>query len=268
LPGLEAQKKRRQRLAGAVFVLALVLVASELLFASIRKFWIDHPMSAALVAFAVTLALTVLVVDEVVERRRVGKWEVIGDVAIRQLSADAFIACAGLIHLFGFEKQDERMTDAVDLFSNTGKRPGFDGPPLLPEDFEVGVNRLLDDPGQREECADTLEEVLEFLDQEIARWASVMLQASELAEMMNIYGLMRESLSWLIGSLRRIEESKQKRLDFWSNLRVFLALFASFDSLRRYAIDEKLLFGKSMEEHERVWGMPFEVHRHLTARST
>jgi len=225
-------------------------------------------MLTALVAFAATLAFTLLVVDGLMERRETEKWENVGGVAIRRLSGDAFLACAGTIHTFGFSGQDIRMADAFERVASSGERPGSGScPPLLPEGFEATVLELLEDPDEREDCARVMEDLLDVLDQSMARWAPVMLRATELAEMLNLYSLKRETLSWVVGSLRTVDESPQHRLDFWSNLRVYLALFASFDELRRGALKEPSVFGATLDEHDRAWGLPFDAQRAARAAS-
>lgn len=218
-------------------------------------------MLTAFAASAITLALTALIVDDVLERHKAEKWGSIGNVAIRKLSGDAFIICAGLVHLFGFDNQDDRMADAVDKFSSTSERPGYGNPPLLPEGFEKQVAEVLEDPKLREEMGEATHKLVQFLDEEISRWAAVMLQFSELAETLNAFGLMRECLSWTSLSLSQAGESEDVPLAFWVNLRLFFLLFSSFDSYRRLAFGEKLLFGKTLEEHDQVWGMPFEAQR-------
>jgi hypothetical protein len=259
---MEERRRRRWFLAAAVVAVGVLLVASEIAIASLRRFWVEHPMLTALAAFAITLSFTVLVVDALLEKRGAGRWQNVGEVAIRRLSGDAFLACAGTIHLFGFSGQDERMADAFDRVAASGERPGTPGvSPLLPEGFEEAVVELLNEPSERERCADVIDDLLDVLDQSMARWAPVMLRSGELAEMLNIFSLKREVLSWVGSSLRRVDKSSQHRLDFWSNLRVYLALFASFDSLRRSALREPSVFGTTLDDHDDVWGLPFSEQR-------
>jgi hypothetical protein len=71
---LERRKRQRRGIAAAVGVATVALVLSELLIEPVQGFWVEHPITAALVGFAVTLALTALVVDELLERRAAERW--------------------------------------------------------------------------------------------------------------------------------------------------------------------------------------------------
>lgn len=74
-----------------------------------------------------------------------------------------------------------------------------------------------------------------------------MLETTELAETLNIFSLMREALGWVSGAVETFSDSPQARLQFWNNLRVFLILFATFDSLRRSEPHETLVFGTTAQ---------------------
>ena len=90
---LERRKRRRRGIAAAVGATTVALVLSELLIEPVRGFWVEHPITAALVGFTVTLALTVLVIDELLERRAAERWSFVADAAIRKLSGEAFRVC-------------------------------------------------------------------------------------------------------------------------------------------------------------------------------
>jgi len=270
MPGIEAREKRRRWLAGAVIALTVVLVLTELLFGSVRAFWVEHPITAALVGFAVTLALTVMVIDELLERRASERWGFVGEIAIKKLSGEAFRVCAGLINLVGFEGQADRMLAAVKHARTTGECPGRGAPPLLPEEFEQALDELLDDADARDAFVEIVRELSRDLDAAMAHWSPVMLSSAELAEVLNVYGMMSYMLGYVASAADqldgKVEETAEIRLDFWSNLRVYLILFASFDTMRRRALHEPAFFGFQAEEQDRAWGLPFQAQREALAR--
>ncbi len=222
-------------------------------------------MTAALVGFAVTLALTVLVIDELLERRAVERWSFVADAAIRKLSGEAFRVCATLIQLVGYEGQAERMLEAFER-ADRGQLPGYGAPALLPEGFEASLEEALDDVEFRNLFVEVVAGLSDDLEAMMARWSSVMLNSAELSEMLNVYGMMSHMLKYVANAAEKVDESPQVRLDFWSNLRVYLALFANFDTLRRQALHEPTIFGFEIDEHDAAWGgLPFEAQREALA---
>lgn len=262
LPPMLAIKKRARirRIAGALAVaIAAGAVISELLVRSLREFWTDYPMTTALLAFGVTLALTGLVVDELVERRESRQRDFVVGVALRRLSGSAFLACAGLINSLGFDGQAERMLDAEASAQGAAELPRQARSPLLPCGFEVAVNARLDDEEDRSQLFEVIMLLTDALDDAIARWAPVMLAAPGTIEGLRLFGMMREMLCWIGTSVDDFDGSSRARLMFWCNLRVFLLLFSSFDAIRRDTLGEPVVFGTTAEAHDQVWGMPFVI---------
>src|SRR5215216_2806973 len=77
-------------IATLIAILLAALIASEQTLESVRDYWIEHPMLAALTASAVTLAVTVLIVDALIRSREARRWQVVAQAAYRELSTDAY----------------------------------------------------------------------------------------------------------------------------------------------------------------------------------
>lgn len=261
MPKLRSDRVRRKRLAGIVLALVALLATTDLTTRILSQFWVGNAMFTALVAFGATLALTVLVVGEVTERRAVSRWSFVADLALRRLSGRAFAAMTGLVVLVGFKDYPEQMADAYERVESTGERPGREAPALLPIGFESVLDALLDRPEAREMLADDLASLTSDMEEAITSWSPVMLGSGELADFLNAFGMMRHALGWTIGSLYRVDQSPQERLDFWSNLRVFFALGATVDAIRREALGEPNIFGMTMDEHDAAWGLPFRAQK-------
>jgi hypothetical protein len=264
------QETRRRRIwiAGALAVIG-ALAATDLLIGSVAGFWVAHPMFAGLVAFGIGIVVTVAIVDGLVRRREAERWSMVGDIAVRHLSGDALLALGSLINTLNFEDQADRMVRAQKVFESTGVRPGEGNqPPLLPDGFEdVLAEVVLVDPDMREAYADLLRGLMSpYLQSSLSDWAPVMVHAPELAEYINVFGMLSSSLDWIANCLEDFEESAQVQLHFWSNLRVFLWLFAALDRQRRALTGETCFFEASPQQMDRAWGLPFEAHRVHAAR--
>jgi hypothetical protein len=127
---------------------------------------------------------------------------------------------------------------------------------LLPFGFEDAVSDILDDPKRAGDLAEAIRVLAIRLEDAIAKWAPVMLRSRDLARPLNTYAQMSLLLTYAANDLDAAEESPAARWHFWSNLRVYLLLFAGFDNLRRQALGERLLFGPTADDRDRAWGLP------------
>lgn len=268
MPGIKARKIKRQRLAYIALLGVGVLALSELFSVGLSRFWTNHPMIAAIIAFAFSVALTILVVEEVRGQREARRWATLGDIAQRQLSGAAFKVCAGILQGTGWEEAGERLNDAAEHLEQTGERPGWEAPALLPETYEEDLAEALQDSDYRLALADAVGPLTEELDSALAQWAVIMIATPDLAERLQPFSLLRETIGPLTGYMRRYGASAKEQTMFWSTLRILLLLFASVDALRREALGEKNLFGETAYDHDRAWGLPFKAQRWLWDRDT
>src|SRR5215203_5390118 len=104
-------------MATLIATVLAALIASEQWLESVRGYWIGHPMLAALTASAVTLAVTVLIVDALVRSRETRRWEVVAQAAYRELSTDAFEFYAALLHRMGLEGEEMRIGEEQPIVS-------------------------------------------------------------------------------------------------------------------------------------------------------
>lgn len=268
MPGIEAKQTKQRRLAYTALFGVVLLVLSELLLADLSHFWINHPMIAAIIAFTLSVALTAFVVEEVRGQQEAMRWSTVSGIAQRRLSGAAFRACAGILQGTGWKEAGEQLNEAVDRFTETKKRPGWEAPALLPEGYEENLAEALKDGDYRENLAEAIEPLTRELDAAMAQWAPIMLSTPGLAERLETFSLLRECVGGLTGYLRRYDDSSYEETMFWSTLRAFLLLYATFDALRREATSESQanLFGETADDHDRAWGLPFKAQRWLWER--
>jgi len=265
MPGLKMRTVKRRQLMWLSVGVLLLLVASELLIPGLRRYWIAHPMLASLVAFGATIMLTLLLIDEIRQRQEAKRWESVSHVAQRRLAGAAFKVCGGLLQVTGYEDAGKHLVRAVAHMEESGERPGVEAPPLLPPGYEDNLAELLESPEYRSSLSAIIEPMPYALDEAMAEWAPVMLSAPDLAERLDVFSLMRNTVSWIVGSIERYPNSEKDRVRFWSHLRIFLLLYATFDALRRDLLAESDLhvFGETAVEHDRAWGLPFKAQKWL-----
>lgn len=147
----------------------------------------------------------------------------------------------------------------------TGERPGHEAPPLLPSEYEEDLAELLQDAEYRSDLVEVISPLAHELDDVMAQWSPIMLATPELAERLNLFSMMRNAIVWISSSIEHYHESKREETMFWSNLRVFLLLYATFDALRRDALSEDRtgMFGQTIVEHDQAWGLPFKAQKWL-----
>jgi hypothetical protein len=242
--------------AALVGAFLTALVATEVLVDSVREFWTQHPLTAGLVASAVALAVTVLVVDEVMRRRDAKRWSAVAETAMRELSTDAFAAWTDVMDAFGFGAVQGRFLDARwHGLSEESAQPRVE--PILPPEFEPAVGQRLNDLSECARVAGRIDDVTEALSHSVAKWAPVMLQHADLAKALNVFSTMRDALISAGEGLRHASSgSVEWRWGFWVSLDYFHLGFGRFDTLRREALGEPTLFDTDVSTMRRTWGLP------------
>ena len=240
----------------------MALIASEASVRALRAFWIDHPILAGFLVSASTLALVVLIVDDLVQRRTVRQMEPAIEIAFRRLSGALFVMTAQFLHLTGFDNAGEHIQAAQEAWT-TDRKPL--GEPLLPVRFEPELDLALrEDAELRESFPEVTFALSRDLDEALAQWAPVMAVRPRGREALGVYSWARAALTWTGNSAEEYDTSEHARVNFWSNLRVMLWLFSSFDVLRREALGEpSSIFGEEGIGYDRAWGMPFDAQQWL-----
>jgi hypothetical protein len=164
-------RRHTRALAPAVAVVtAGALVVTEMTLKGLRQFWIGHPILAALVASAVVLGITVLIVDEVLRRRHARRWKAVAQTAFRELSTDAFRAWVVVMTGLGFPEADERFFHVRELLANVDHADLGGVPSVLAEEFEDVVNEAITDAEFGDAMAAVIYDETKALGTSVARW--------------------------------------------------------------------------------------------------
>lgn len=152
------------------FLMAFGLaVMTDLAFSSWRDFWQTHSMLTGLVSSALLLGITVLIVDEQLDRRKARRSRRVALTAYRELSTAAFEAMVAIARA--------AEADPYDL-----------------DAYQQHVEAVLHGDEASVEFMLVMQEQSKVLSASVAQWAPVMLQHAELAEALDDFAGMRDAL--------------------------------------------------------------------------
>lgn len=225
----------------AVAICVAGLVVSEFAVTAVRHYWIQHPLTAGFVASAATLAATVIIVDAVVRSREAKRWEPVAQAAFRELSTDAFAFYLELLELLGLAGEDTRLGRKV---------------PVLPTELYPRLEAALESRSTHPMLSEFLYGHTERLGRSVARWAPVMLQTPQLANAFAAFGTLRDTLISANEGFRAVDADPNWRWGVLTSFDVYFLLVAHFDTLRRDALNEPLVFGKGEADYRAALGLP------------
>lgn len=153
---------------GLLMAFGLALI-TDLAFSSWREFWQTHSMLTGLISSALLLGITVLIVDEQLDRRKARRSRRVALTAYRELSTAAFEAMVAIARAAEADPYD------LDAYQQQVEA-------VLKGD-EASVKFML-----------VMQEQSKVLSASVAQWAPVMLQHAELAEALDDFAGMRDAL--------------------------------------------------------------------------
>ena len=177
---------RRLTIAATVGVVVIALAAaSDFVFDS---FWASHAMVTALIASLIVLAVTVVVLNEAIDRRDRRRWSVLAQYVLFQLVQSARATWMGTTELItGHEIE-------------TGSTEGLLAGAALALDtagFSTATQAMLRDPERRR----VLQEMMVILSTHsravIASWAAVMVGAGPYTEVFDRHVELQGRLDWV-----------------------------------------------------------------------
>jgi len=195
------ENTRRLMIAAALGALVIALAAgSDFLIGS---FWASHAMFTALVASLLVLAVTVIVLNEVLDRRDRRRWSVLAQYVLFQLVQGARAPWMGLVELIGgIEIETGSLGGLLE-----GARLGLDT-----EAFGAASERMLADPERRR----ILQEMFVILATHsrgvITDWAAVMVGAGPYAEVFDGHVELQGRLDWIAELLAHNEPTAARTL--------------------------------------------------------
>ncbi len=188
------QGDRRFQLA-AVLGAALILAAalSDVLGSTI---WERHALLASLVANLLVVAVTVVVLNEVLERRDRRRWSLLAQSVLFALLQSARATWTGLLEILDLTEVQsgalESLSDAAEIAEDA-------------EQVSQAIRRLLADDQRRADLQRVCSALSEHSSEVIARWAPLMVSARPYAEVLDRHVELAGRLDWLSSVLAHNE---------------------------------------------------------------
>lgn len=171
----------------AVLVLAAAIASDPLA----NGFWGRNPLLTNLVASLVAVVLTVAVINEVLERRQSRRWSVLAQYVLFELVLTARLTWTTLMELLGLMYIGEETEVAL----STGAQTLSDTPRVV-----AATCQLLADSDRRQRLHGLIERLMSSSDEVLGRWAGVMLNSADYAEVIDRHVELYARLAW-VGSL-------------------------------------------------------------------
>jgi hypothetical protein len=176
---------RSTRIIGGISVLVLCgAVAWDLVN---DEFWSRHALFTGLVASSIVVALTVAVLNELLERRQRERWSVLAQYALFDLVRTARLVWTSLLELAGLVPYEELVDGALAAATEAV----FDTPR-----FTAAIDRMLASADGREQLHRLIAELHGHGQEVLGRWADVMVNSGLYAEIVDRHVELYSRLYW------------------------------------------------------------------------
>jgi hypothetical protein len=181
------EERERRLVLAACVGLALMLAAAASDFV-IGSFWSRHALLTSLVANVLVVAITLVVINEFVERRNRRRWNLLAQSVLLALTQSARATWTGLVEVL---RLGEVHSGAV--------QPLLEGASVARDSERVSqaIRDLLADEQRRPVLQRVMVTLADHTSEVIARWASVMVSASPYATVLNRHVELAARLEWL-----------------------------------------------------------------------
>lgn len=150
-------------------------------------FWVRHTLFTSLVASLIVVAVTVAVLNEVLERRQRERWSVLAQYALFDLVRTARLVWSGLLELAGLVPEGELGGQALAAGSEAVR----DTPRLA-----VAMDEMLASADRREQLHRLIAGLLGHGQEVLGRWADVMVNSGTYAEIVDRHVELYSRLYW------------------------------------------------------------------------
>jgi hypothetical protein len=176
---------RTTRIIGGLSV--LVLAGAVVWDFVSDRFWVRHTLFTGLVASLIVVAVTVAVLNEVLERRQRQRWSVLAQYALFEFVHTARLVWTGLLELAGLAPDGELDDRALA----TGSKAVLDTPRLA-----AAVDEMLANADRREQLHRLIVRLRAHGQEVLGRWADVMVNSGTYAEVVDRHVELYSRLYW------------------------------------------------------------------------
>jgi hypothetical protein len=211
-----AAGRRRERHAALIAVPAVVLVAAAVgSDFVIGSFWARHAMLTSLLASLIVVAISVAVINELIEARNRRRWNLLAQSVLFALVQSARWTWTTMLEVLGLgEVQSGAMESVL-----AGARVALD-----PERVSAAAAELLADAERRQRLQRTMERLSEHANQVIAARAGVMVGAAPYAGLLDRHVELQGRLEWASSVLAHREPAPDRS---WSRQALTLSSVAT-----------------------------------------
>jgi len=167
------------------------------------EFWSRHALFTSLIASLIVVAVTVAVLNEVLERRQRQRWSVLAQYALFEFVHTARLVWTGLLELAGLAPDGELDDEALA----TGSNAVLDTPRLA-----AAVDEMLADVDRREQLHRLIVRLRAHGQEVLGRWADVMVNSGTYAETVDRHVELYSRLYWW-GSVLDESDPLEEHLD-------------------------------------------------------
>jgi hypothetical protein len=167
-------------------------------------FWSRHALFTSILASLVVVAVTVAVLNEVLERRRRERWSVLAQFALFELVRAARLVWTGLLELAGLVPDGE----VGDAALAAGSEAVHDTPQLA-----AAMDEVLAGAERREQLHRLITTLLGHGQEVLGRWADVMVNSDTYAEIIDRHVELYSRLYWwgsVLDETEPLEEHKSR----------------------------------------------------------
>jgi hypothetical protein len=183
----DRRRVQRRLVFAAAIGVALVLAAAASDFV-VGSFWAGHAMLTSLVANLLVVAITVVVVNEALERRERRHWNLLAQSVLFALTQSARATWTGLVEVLRLGEVHsgtvEQLEEGAAVAHDTAR-------------VSAAIRELLADEQRRSVLQSVSVDLANHASGVIATWASVMVNASPYAAVLNRHVELAGRLQWL-----------------------------------------------------------------------
>jgi len=151
------------------------------------EFWVRHTLFTGLVASLLVVALTVAVLNEVLERRQRQRWSVLAQYALLDLVRTARLVWAGLLEVAGLAPDGE--------FEDGGLVAGSEAVLDTPR-LATAIDEMLASADRREQLRRLIARLRAHGQEVLGRWADMMVNSGAYAEIVDRHVELYSRLYW------------------------------------------------------------------------
>jgi hypothetical protein len=208
--------RRTERNVASIAVAGMALIALAIvsdLF--IRRFWSSHPMLTSLVANLVVVAISVAVINELIEARNRRRWSLLAQSVLFALVQSARWTWTTMLEVLRLGDVQSGAMESI----LAGARVALDSARV-----SAAANELLADPERRQRLQRTVERLSQHANEVIAARASVMVGAAPYASLLDRHVELQGRLDWLSSVLAHREPAPDRS---WSRQALTLSSVAT-----------------------------------------